>query len=50
MVLWIGRGRWAGLAPVAVGALLWAAADRPDLLIADGGRLFGFRTEAGRVL
>ena len=50
LVLWSGRGRWAGLAPVAAGVVLWAAADRPDLLIADNGRLFGFRTAAGRVL
>ncbi len=50
MVLWIGRGRWLGLAPVALGLLLWAADDRPDILIADTGRLFGVRTDAGRVL
>ena len=50
LLLWRGRGRWAGLAPVAAGVALWAAADRPDLLIADNGRLFGFRTVAGRVL
>jgi len=50
LVLWIGRGRWAGLAPVAVGVALWAAADRPDLLIADNGRLFGIATPAGRAL
>ena len=47
LVLWIGRGRWAGLAPIAAGVALWAAADRPDLLIADDGRLFGIAT-AGR--
>lgn len=50
VVLWIGRGRWLGLAPAALGVALWAAADRPDVLIADGGRLFGVRTEAGRLL
>ena len=50
LVLWIGRGRWAGLAPIAAGVALWAAADRPDLLIADDGRLFGIATPAGRVL
>jgi competence protein ComEC len=49
-VLWIGRGRWAGLAPAAAGVALWAAADRPDVLIADTGRLFGIATPAGRVL
>jgi competence protein ComEC len=50
LVLWIGRGRWAGLAPVALGVLLWAGHPRPDLLIAETGRLFGFSTPAGRVL
>jgi competence protein ComEC len=50
VVLWIGRGRWAGLAPAALGLVLWAGAERPDILIADNGRLFGIRTEAGRVL
>ncbi|MFO1144351.1 MAG: ComEC/Rec2 family competence protein [Amaricoccus sp.] len=50
VVLWSGRGRWAGLVPMLAGAMLWAAAERPDLLIADSGRLFGIETEAGRVL
>jgi competence protein ComEC len=49
-VLWIGRGRWAGLAPAAVGVALWAAADRPGVLIADNGRLFGIATPSGRIL
>ena len=35
---------------MALGALLWAGHERPDILIADSGRLFGIRTEAGRVL
>jgi competence protein ComEC len=50
VVLWIGRGRWAGLAPMALGLALWAGHERPDILIADNGRLFGIRTEAGRAL
>jgi competence protein ComEC len=50
VVLWIGRGRWAGLAPMALGLALWAGHERPDILIADSGRLFGIRTEAGRAL
>lgn len=49
-VLWIGRGRWAGLGLAGIGVALWAAHARPDLVIADDGRLFGFRTAAGRVL
>ena len=50
LVLWIGRGRSAGLAAMALGAALWAAADRPDILIAESGRLFGIRSDAGRLL
>ncbi len=50
LVLWIGRGRLFGAAPMALGAALWASADRPDLLISENGRLFGIETEAGRAL
>ncbi|MBB5220710.1 competence protein ComEC [Amaricoccus macauensis] len=49
-VLWIGRGRWAGVGLAGVGLVFWAAHARPDVVIADDGRLFGFRTAAGRVL
>ena len=49
-LLWRGRGRWAGLAPMLAGALLWAEAPRPALLIAENGRLFGFETPEGRAL
>ncbi len=50
VVLWQGRARLMGLAPVAVAALLWAQAGRPVLLIADSGGLVGVMTEAGRAL
>lgn len=50
LVLWIGRARWLGLAPMALALLLWAGHERPDILVADTGRLFGIETEAGRVL
>ncbi len=49
-VLLIGRVRWASLAPMALGAMLWAGHERPEVMIADNGRLFGIRTPAGRVL
>ncbi len=49
-LLWRGRGRWLGLAPALAGALLWAVASRPALLIAENGRLFGFETPEGRAL
>ncbi len=50
VVLWQGRARLMGLAPVAVAALLWAQAGRPALLIADSGGLVGVMTGAGRAL
>ena len=50
LALWVGQGRWIGLAPIALGLALWAGHERPDMLIADNGRLFGFETRAGRVL
>nr|WP_073327836.1 ComEC/Rec2 family competence protein [Wenxinia saemankumensis] len=49
-VLWHGRGRWAGLAPLAVAGALWAGADRPALLVAESGSLLGFLTPEGRAL
>lgn len=50
VILWRGRSRALGILPALAGAALWAVADRPDILIAENGRLFGVRTEAGRVL
>ena len=50
LALWIGRGRWAGLAPIGLGLALWAGSDRPALLVAPEGRLFGFLTPEGRAL
>ncbi|MBP7241037.1 ComEC/Rec2 family competence protein [Amaricoccus sp.] len=50
LVLWNGRGRWAGLAPLAAALALWAGAARPPLLIAPDGRLFGFMTAEGRAI
>lgn len=50
VVLWNGRGRWLGLAPMAAAFALWAAAERPGLLISPDGRLFGFMTPEGRAL
>ena len=50
VALWIGRARLLGLVPMAVALILWAAHPRPDILVADNGRLFGVLTGAGRVL
>jgi competence protein ComEC len=50
LVLWIGRGRAAGVLPVLAGLFLWAAQDRPDILVTEDGRLFGVMTPEGRAL
>ena len=50
VMLWVGRGRWLGLAPMALAALLWVRAERPQVLIAETGGLVGVMTEAGRAL
>ncbi|MDH3265309.1 MAG: ComEC/Rec2 family competence protein, partial [Paracoccaceae bacterium] len=50
LLLWQGRARWAGLAPMAAAGLIWAGAERPPLLIADTGGIVGVMTEAGRAL
>ena len=50
IVLWQGRGRWIGGVPVLAACLLWGQADRPELLIAEGGTLVGILTAEGRAL
>jgi competence protein ComEC len=50
LMLWQGRARWAGLAPMAAACLHWASAERPPLLISDSGGIVGVMTEAGRAL
>lgn len=50
LILWQGRCRLAGLAPVAVGFMLWVQTERPDVLISDTGTLVGVMTESGRAL
>jgi competence protein ComEC len=50
LILWRGRVRWAGLAPVALSAVLWAGAERPALLISSDGRLLGLMGPEGRAL
>lgn len=50
VVLWGGRGRWVGVAPALLGLFLWSTHQRPEILIADNGRLFGVMTDEGRAL
>ncbi len=50
VILWRGRARWGGLLAVTAAAWLWAAAERPAVLIASGGGLSGVLTADGRTL
>jgi len=50
IVLWHGRGRWAGLLPIAVASMMWMTATRPDILIAEKGALVGVLTAQGRAM
>ncbi len=49
-VLWQGRARVVGLAPVALGFALWIGTERPAVLIADNGALVGIMGAQGRAL
>lgn len=50
VILWQGRGRLAGIAPVAAALWIWQAAERPDILVAPSGGLIGVMAGEGRVL
>lgn len=50
MILWQGRARLAGLLPLAAAFALWAGAERPQILVAEGGGLVGVMTGQGRAL
>jgi competence protein ComEC len=50
VILWRGRGRWTGLAPVALALILWTGGERPTVLISPSGRLVGMLAEDGRAL
>lgn len=50
VVLWQGRMRVVGAAPVVAALVLWAGSDRPDLLVAEEGALVGILAQDGRRL
>ncbi|SNY55670.1 competence protein ComEC [Pseudooceanicola antarcticus] len=50
VILWAGRARWLGVAPVALALILWQGTTRPDILIAETGGLVGVMTPEGRAL
>ncbi|MEO0633505.1 MAG: ComEC/Rec2 family competence protein [Pseudomonadota bacterium] len=49
-MLWQGRARLVGVAPVLAGLALWQVDTRPDILVAEQGTLVGVLTAQGRVL
>lgn len=50
VMLWSGRARWLGLAPMAAALVLWAGTQRPAVLIAETGGLVGVLGPEGRAL
>ncbi len=50
VILWQGRGRWAGVLPCLIALALWTMPTRPDLLISPSGRLAGVMGSDGRGL
>lgn len=50
LILWQGRGRWAGPLVMGCGFWIWSGVDRPDLLVTDTGGLMGLMTGEGRAL
>lgn len=50
LILMRDRVRWAAVAPLTLGLVLWAGVDRPPLLISSDGALVGLETPLGRAL
>lgn len=50
IVLWQGRVRLLGLVPLCIAVWLWINAERPAILVAEGGALVGVMTDRGRAL
>lgn len=50
LVLWQGRGRWAGPVMMMAALAAWGMAQRPLALIAQDGVVVGVMTEAGRAI
>lgn len=49
-LLWQGRLRWLGAAPILFALLNWQGEGRPSLLVSDTGGLVGILTPEGRAL
>lgn len=49
-MLWQGRARWLGGLGLLAAAMVWGMAERPAILISEGGALIGVMTAEGRAL
>ena len=50
VLLWRGRARWLGVAPILAALLAWSGDGRPQVLVSDSGRLVGVLEGGGRAL
>jgi competence protein ComEC len=50
VLLWQGRARWLGVAPILAPLMLWSGDGRPPILISDSGRLVGVIHDGARAL
>ncbi|WP_240789463.1 ComEC/Rec2 family competence protein [Pseudooceanicola onchidii] len=50
LALWRGPGCLAGVVPLILAGVLWVGAERPPVLIDDGGEIVGVLTPEGRAL
>ena len=50
IILWQGRVRLLGVAPILASFVIWTVGERPLVLIADNGSLIGVMTQDGRAL
>jgi competence protein ComEC len=50
VIVWKGRGRWLGFAPLVTALGLWIVADRPIALIDEAGGMVGVMGPSGRAL
>jgi competence protein ComEC len=50
VLLWQGRARWMGVAPILAALLLWSEGARAPLLVSESGRLVGLAQDSPRGL
>ncbi len=50
IILWRGRARMAGVAPIAISLVLWVMSDRPAVLVSGDGAVVGAMGPEGRAM